>query len=211
MNVREELQIMADSSKDRISSEAREVMSSFQKELESKKLLSTLRKAGDKFPNFSLPNHRGGLIKSEDLLQKGSLIVTFYRGGWCPYCNIELRGYQAILPQIQEKKAQLVAISPELADNSLELVQKHGLDFLVLSDLDNKFAQELGLVFTLSKELATVYKEFGIDFKKSQGNYSSRLPIPATYVIGQDHTIKFAHYDINYALRCEPSDTLKFL
>ena len=211
MNVREELQIMADSSKDRISSEAREVMSSFQKELESKKLLSTLRKAGDKFPNFSLPNHRGELIKSEDLLQKGSLIVTFYRGGWCPYCNIELRGYQAILPQIQEKKAQLVAISPELADNSLELVQKHGLDFLVLSDLDNKFAQELGLVFTLSKELATVYKEFGIDFKKSQGNYSSRLPIPATYVIGQDHTIKFAHYDINYALRCEPNDTLKFL
>lgn len=81
----------------------------------------------------------------------------------------------------------------------------------MLNDLDNKFAQELGLVFTVSKELVAIYESFVISLKKSQGNYSNRLPIPATYVIGQDHTIKFVYYGINYTLRCEPSDVLKFL
>lgn len=107
MNIREELQNMADSSKDRIPSEAREVMLSFQKELESKNLLSSLKKVGARFPNFSLPNHLGELVKSEDLLKEGPLVVTFYRGGWCPYCNIELRGYQAIFPQIQGEKSTI--------------------------------------------------------------------------------------------------------
>lgn len=168
-------------------------------------------KVGDKIPAFSLKNAVGKIINSKDLLAKGPLVINFYRGGWWPYCNLELGGYQEILPEIHGLGAQLVAISPELADESLSLVEKHSLEFEILSDINNEIAKKFGIVFSLDEEMQALYKKFGIDLSKTQGNENYELPIPATYVVDSDGTIILSHVDINYETRIEPEEVLEVL
>lgn len=211
MNTTQKLKKIADGAINRISKESSDIMEKFQKELEQINPVKNMKKKGDEFPSFVLPNHKGELISSDKLLKKGTMVVTFYRGAWCPYCNIELKGYQNILSEIKDKGGVLVAISPEVPDKSLELVEKHGLDFFVLSDIDNKFAKELGLVFQLSKDLVNTYKTFGIDLLASQGNNKNELPAPATYVVSKDGIISFDEVYLDYKLRTDPVDILQYL
>ena len=211
MNTTEQLKEIADSSASRIAKESLAIMEGFQKELELVNPLKDMKKKGDKFPAFNLPNHEGKIVSSDDILKNGPMIVTFYRGAWCPYCNIELRGYQNLLSEIKNKGATLVAISPEVPDNSLTLVEKQGLGFLVLSDIDNKLSKELGLVFQLSKELVDTYKSFGIDLGASQGNDRNELPAPATYIISKDGIITFLEAKLDYKTRTDPKAVLEQL
>ncbi len=211
MNTTEQLKEIADSSASRIAKESLAIMEGFQKELELVNPLKDMKKKGDKFPAFNLPNHEGKIVSSDDILKNGPMIVTFYRGAWCPYCNIELRGYQNLLSEIKNKGATLVAISPEVPDNSLTLVEKQGLGFLVLSDIDNKLSKELGLVFQLSKELVDTYKSFGIDLGASQGNDRNELPAPATYIISKDGSITFLEAKLDYKTRTDPKAVLEQL
>ncbi|WP_333781293.1 peroxiredoxin-like family protein [Oceanirhabdus sp. W0125-5] len=124
---------------------------------------------------------------------------------------MELGGYQEILPEIHSKGAQLVAISPELPDNSLSLSEKLELDFEILSDLNNEIAKKFGIVFELSDELKPLYEKFGVDLPKTQGNKNFELPVPATYVVDGDGTIILAHLDIDYTRRLEPEEVLEVL
>jgi peroxiredoxin len=131
-------------------------------------------------------------VPLSDLLQHGPVVVAFYRGGWCPYCNLELRALQKSLPEIEKLGAQLVAISPQTPDSSLSTQQKDKLRFQVLSDKHSAVARQFGLVFTLPEEIRTIYKGFGHDLAVRNGDDSFELPFPATYVIGQDRIIRFA-------------------
>ncbi len=168
-------------------------------------------KVGDRFPAFELPSAGGEKLKSVDLLAEGSIIVSFYRGGWCPYCNLELNAYQRILPKIREAGARLIAISPQLPDAVLNDMEKQQLAFDVLSDVGNKLAKQVGLVFALDKALQAVYQDFGFGLPSFNGDDSWTLPLPATYVVNPDGLITYAYVDADYSKRAEPQTVLEYL
>lgn len=169
---------------------------------------------GDPAPDFRLPDAKGAVVSLHDLLQSGPGIVTFYRGGWCPYCNVQLRAYQAILPEIAELGARLVAISPQLPDGSLSTTEANALTFDVLSDVGNNVARQFGLVWSLPEELRTVLRSNNKALPDINGDDSWELPVPATYVIAQDGRVALAAVEVDYRQRPEPGgivDALKAL
>ena len=166
-------------------------------------------KPGDSAPPFVLPSVHGRMIDSADLLAKGPLIVVFYRGGWCPYCNLELRAYQRALPDIRARGASLVAISPETPDGALSAKEKNALEFEVLSDVGNKAAAAFGLVHDVPAELRALYAKWKLDLPRLNGRPDDwSLPLPGTFVIASAGTILLAHADSDYRIRLEPSDAL---
>ncbi|WP_290701454.1 peroxiredoxin-like family protein [Lacinutrix sp.] len=201
----------ADQSAAKFPEEVKAVMQKAIENLEDSKLTAEALKTGDIFPSFNLPNAKGNVINSTKLLDQGDLVVAFYRGGWCPYCNIELKALQSVLPQIKEKGAQLIAISPESPDNSLTTQEKNELSFEVLTDKDNNFSRDLNLVYKLPDSLIALYNKFGINLENSQGNSNSELPIAATYVLDSNGKIKYHFLQEDYKLRADPSDILKVL
>jgi peroxiredoxin len=166
---------------------------------------------GDEAPDFVLPDARGSLVSLSDLLQQGPIVTTFYRGGWCPYCNIQLRAYQAILPQITALGAQLVAISPQLPDASLDTAAKNALTFHVLSDTGNRAARRFRLVFSLPEDLREALRSSNKALPAINGDESWELPVPATYVIDRDGRIELAHIEVDYRTRLEPDSILAVL
>lgn len=163
---------------------------------------------GDTAPDFELPDATGKPVKLSTLLQQGPVVINFYRGEWCPYCNLELRAFQNLLPKFNQAGVSLVAISPELPDHSLSVTERHSLEFAVLSDVGNKVSREYGLVFTLDASLKPIYQNFGIDISSSNGDDSYELPVPATYVIDQKRRIRYAFAEADYTQRAEPQDVL---
>ena len=174
-------------------------------------LAKSALKTGDRAPAIVLGNARGDTVDVGALLKNGPVIVSFYRGGWCPYCNLELRAFQQILPQIKAAGAALVAISPEKPDDTLSTAEKNALSFEVLSDVGQKVGRAFGLVYDFSDELKSAYKEFGIDIPGKNGAEDWALPISATYVIDRDGTIIYAYTDADYRDRVEPADVLEVL
>lgn len=165
-------------------------------------------KVGDLAPDFSLLDATGKRVTLSRELAKGPIIIDFYRGGWCPYCNLELRAYQRALPKIQELGAQLIAISPQTPDASLSTQEKNNLEFAVLSDKDGKVANQYQLVFKLQDYLIELYKQSGFDLELSNGNEKWELPKPATYVLDQNGIIAFAHVSSDYKERTDPAEIL---
>ncbi|MEM8829748.1 MAG: peroxiredoxin-like family protein [Cyanobacteria bacterium P01_G01_bin.19] len=163
---------------------------------------------GNEINNFILSNQLGKQRSLVELRKSGPVVMVFYRGGWCPYCNLELRAYQQILPQLKEAGVQLVAITPELPDSSLSTIEKNELEFEVLSDVGADYAKEIGLAFTLPEELREIYANLGGDLQKFNGAGNFNLPIPATLVIDTTGKIAFAHVDVNYTTRANPEDVL---
>lgn len=165
----------------------------------------------DRAPEFSLPDARGKSVSLSALLRDGPVVVSFYRGGWCPYCNLELRAYQAVLPQITELGGRLVAISPQLPDGSLSTAEANALTFDVLSDVGNRTARQFGLVFALPQELRDAMQAANRGLPGVNGDDSWELPLPATYVIGQDGRVALAYVDVDYRNRLEPDAILAAL
>jgi peroxiredoxin len=163
---------------------------------------------GDRAPGFSLPDARGRSVSLSDLLRSGPAIVTFYRGGWCPYCNIQLRVYEAALPQIKALGASLVAISPQLPDSSLSTAETNALTFPVLSDVGNHVARSFGLVYALPEELRAALRSNNKALPGINGDETWELPVPATYVIGADGRVALAYIDVDYRKRLEPDAIL---
>jgi len=165
-------------------------------------------KVGEKAPDFELPNPKGESVNLHSLLEKGPVVLNFYRGGWCPYCNLELNAYQKHLPDIEGLGASLVAISPQTPDNSLSTAEKNDLKFDVLSDVGNKTANQFGLVFKLPSELHELYLKFGINIPKANGDDSWEIPMPGTYVIDKDGTVRYAYANADYTKRAEPVEVI---
>lgn len=160
---------------------------------------------------FELPNANGKSIAIRDLLDAGSAVLTFYRGGWCPYCNLELRAYQKSLAEFNALGVRLVAISPELPDNALSNKEKLSLEFEVLSDVGNKVARQFGLVVNMSAALVEVYRQLGSDIPVHNGDDSWELPLPATYVIARNGKIVFAYVNADYLQRIDPQKIIEEL
>lgn len=166
---------------------------------------------GQQAPEVKLPNATGATVHIQELLKSGPVVLSFYRGQWCPYCNLELRALQQIVPQIQALGANLVAVSPQTPDNSLSTVEKNELTYEVLSDVGNQIARAYGLVFELPEHLRPIYTSFGIDVPAHNGDSSFELPIAATYVIATDGTISHAFIDADYTQRLDPEAILAAL
>lgn len=162
---------------------------------------------GQKAPDFVLPDASGRPVRLSALLQKGPVILTFYRGAWCPFCNIQLKSYQAHLAEIRAKGAELVAVSPQTPEYTLSTTEKASLTFPVLSDMGNKVARSYGLVFKISDEVVPIYRDFGIDIEKQNGDASHELPMPGTYLIGRDGTVLLSQVEADYKKRM-PIETL---
>jgi peroxiredoxin len=168
-------------------------------------------KVGDKAPVFTLNDPEGNPVSSAELLSKGLLVVSFYRGVWCPYCNMELQALEAALPQYLELGASLVAISPQVQANSRKSVRQNHLSFPILSDAKSQVAEAFGLRFKLPDYLVDLYKGFGNDLPTFNDDPSWVLPMPGRFVIGQDGLIKYAEVNPDYTQRPEPTDLLPAL
>lgn len=165
-------------------------------------------KAGDRAPDFTLDGPDGTPISSANLLARGPLVVSFYRGVWCPYCNMELQALQAALADFQAAGADLVAISPQTRVNSRKAVRENGLEFPILSDPHNDVAAAFGLRFELPDYLVDLYKSLGNQLPSFNGDESWTLPMPGRFVIGSDGIITYAEVNPDYTRRPEPSDML---
>ena len=164
---------------------------------------------GDRAPNFRLPNAQGGSVELHALLEQGPVVMLFYRGDWCPYCSLELRAYQKLLPQMRALGANLVAVSPQMPDSSLRTVERNALAYPVLPDVGLHVARAYGLAFDLPSELVNLYQhQWNIDLAKWNGEGGWSLPIPATYVIGPDGHVLMAYVDPDYRDRLAPEAVL---
>ena len=168
-------------------------------------------KAGATAPDFILPDVHGNKVKLSTLLAKGPVVLSFYRGGWCPYCNLELRALQQVLPQLKQLGATLVAISPQTPDESLSTSEKNALSFPVLSDQASTVASSFGITFDLADELRPIYTAFNHALPQKNGVDSWVLPIPATYVIAKTGKILLSFVDVDYRNRLEPSAVITVL
>ena len=176
--------------------------------LKSTGIESIALKVGDRSPSLSLPDAMGERVHVDRLLEQGPVVAIFYRGGWCPYCNLELRAWQAHLAELNSLGATLVAISPQTPDNSLSTAEKNALAFPVLSDSELAAAHGFGIAFTLPPELVDLYSSVGNNLPELNGNGQWLLPVPATFVIDRSGVIQFAHVEADYRERAEPDDVL---
>ena len=168
-------------------------------------------KVGGRAPEFVLPDAHGATVRSADLLACGPLVLTFYRGVWCPYCNMDLQAIEATAADIRALGASLVAISPQTAPNRRKSERENGLSFPILSDHANAVAQAFGLRFRLPDDLIALYKSFGNDLMVGNGEDSWTLPMPARYVVGTDGIIAYSEVNPDYTRRPDPSELLPVL
>lgn len=163
-------------------------------------------RAGDRAPSFTLPDPDGKPVSSADLLAKGPLVVTFYRGAWCPYCNLDLQALEEARSDIEARGATLVAISQQTAPNSRKSQRTNKLGFPILGDKDGELAARFGIRWKMPEDLQQIHKQLGADLMAFNGEDSWTLPMPARYVIGQDGLIAYAEINPDYTHRPEPSD-----
>jgi len=175
-------------------------------------------KLAQQAPDFILPNQKGGPVSLTSLLAKGPVVVTFYRGSWCPYCNLQLRALQARLSEIHDLGAQLVAISPEVPDGSLDTTEIDNMEFNVLSDQDSKVAAQYGVAWEVPEFFLEHMKvDRGLDLNavnnitNDSEDSSTILPIPATFVIDKKGTVTWRYVDVDYRTRSEPEDIITAL
>lgn len=167
---------------------------------------------GQQAPDFNLPDAHGDSVSLSKLLQKGPAVLVFYRGSWCPYCNLQIHALQLRLNEIEKLGAQLVAISPQKPDNSLAQIERDALQFTVLSDQDCRVATEYGVAWEVPALLLDhMRKDRGLDLVEiNQGN-GSRLPIPATFILNQDRQVAWKSVEVDYRTRAEPNEVIAAL
>lgn len=166
---------------------------------------------GDTAPDFTLPNATGQPVNLSDTLSSGPVILSFYRGGWCPFCNLELQALQQHLPEFRSRGATLIGVSPETPDHSLATKEKQRLEFEVVSDSNNRVSRDYGLLFTVYESMRPLYLKWGLDVPAYNGEDSWELPVPATYLIDTGRVVRAAHVDKDYTKRMEPRQIIEAL
>ncbi|MDA1020538.1 MAG: peroxiredoxin-like family protein [Cyanobacteria bacterium] len=178
--------------------------------LKSSSISNDFLKIGDRAPDFVIANPVGKKIKLSHLVKNGKLVLSFIRGGWCPYCYLELRAYQKILTQIQALGAGVIAISSERPDYCLNTMDRNALRFEVLSDSGNKVAQKYNLVYKSESDI-DLWSELGLSTTVTDGDLSYELPVPATYIVDENMIIRYAFANPDYRYRAKPVDVLNIL
>jgi peroxiredoxin len=168
-------------------------------------------KAGDRAPHFTLSDSQGSSISTSTLLARGPLVISFYRGVWCPYCNLELQALEAARAEIEARGACLIAVSMQNAANSAKSARENKLGFPILVDAGGDVANRFGLRYTLSPRMIEIYKSLGNDLEAINGERSGTLPMPGRYVIGQDRIVAYAEVNPDYTRRPDPDDLYPIL
>jgi peroxiredoxin len=166
---------------------------------------------GERIPEFILPSVKGPPLDIRFALREGPVVLTFYRGLWCPYCSFQLQAYQRILPQIRAYGASLVAVSPQVPDVSLATAEKWNLQYDVLSDTGNRVARRFGLVFPMETAIRQMYLQLGVSLPAHNGDESWELPFPGTYVVDSHGIVQYAWVCADYTRRAEPQEILDVL
>jgi peroxiredoxin len=168
-----------------------------------------LDQVGDTLESFTLTDATNALVTLDQLVESGPAVIVFYRGGWCPYCNLALRTYQhELLPELAAFRAQLVAISPQSPDQSLSTSEKAELDFTVLSDPGNRVARSVGIVFQQAEEVLEAQRKLGLDLAQVNAEGSTQLPRPTVLIVDKDRTVRFVDVQPDYTARTEVADIL---
>jgi peroxiredoxin len=191
-----------------------EILEGFSQSIERLKLTDFASRApqpGDTAPDLSLPDQKGTLQTLSSLLAEGPVVLIFYRGAWCPYCNVLVGAFGQAAEEFMARHAQLVAVSPQLPDHSLTMAEKHELPFAVLSDVGGQVMDRYGIGYEVDAETQEVLKAVGNDLTKFNGADGWKLPAPAVFLIDRDGTVRFARVDADYRQRAEPSEVLAAL
>lgn len=194
-----------------IPDEVRSVMRQAMEALADSGVAEECLRVGMRPLDFTLPNQRGEPVNLQARLDKGPVVISFFRGMWCPYCSLELKALQEALPDIRATGASLLAISPQTQAQSTATATQFELGFDVLSDAGNRVAASFGLVFSLPEMLRPIYKNFGFDIPAFNGDDSYELPMAATYVLDRSGLIRLAFADTDYTKRLEPAQIIDCL
>jgi peroxiredoxin len=189
---------------------AHEIMKRATEELRAAGIADRVPSSGPA-PLFALEDAHGMRVNLADLLMKGAVVLSFYRGAWCPYCNIELQELELHATRIRGAGATLVTVTPQTAANSRKMIEQHNLSYLMLSDPGNAVAAQYGLKFGLPDYLVALYKQFGVDLPTFNGDPSWTLPMPARFVIDRQGQIRYAKADPDYTRRPEPDEVIPVL
>lgn len=163
---------------------------------------------GDQFPDFTLPDQHGVVRPLSHYLAEGPVVLNIYRGGWCPYCNLEMQALNIALPELVKRGVTLLGLTPEMPTTAQDTLTANELAITVLSDEGNRVSASLGLVFELPEVLRPIYERFGIDIPASNGDDSFTLPVPATYILGQDRVARYHFVNVDYTQRAEPTQLI---
>jgi len=180
-------------------------------QLKEKHFAATILPVGAKAPRFDLPDHDGRIVRSSDLLAKGTLVLCFIRGRWCPFCVGQMEAMNLVLPQIEQAGATLVAVSPQTVKQAFFMHDQHKLGFPLLSDADNQVARKFGLTYRVPDAQEAVYRKAFVNLPFTNGDDSWELPIPATYIVDREGTIRYASANEDYTERPEPDDLVRAL
>jgi peroxiredoxin len=206
----ERLRAVADEVR-RLSPEFADIVDRMVARLEANSVGQSAPRPGEPMPDFMLPDESGRLVRLTDLLDKGPVVLSFHRGHWCPYCRLNADGLARIAPEIESLGAQIVAISPEKGRYGAELKSYAKAPFPVLADIDNGYALELNLLFWVGDEKREAMRAGGFDIAPYQGNETWMLPIPATFIVGQDGVVKARYIDPDYRRRVDLDELLAAL
>lgn len=198
--------------KGRVPQDLQEIMLKATDTLKDTKISKNALQIGDTAKDFTLRNANNELVSLDEQLKENDfVVVNFYRGQWCPYCNLELKALQEINDELKGLNAKLIAISPQTPDASLSTKEKNELTYEVLSDTHNLVAKDYGLVFSLAEELRPIYENFGIDIVGLNDEDSFELPMPATFVFNKNKEVLYSFVDEDYTKRCEPQTILDII
>lgn len=189
--------------------EVSDILERHVRQLEADGILRSVLRVGDPAPPFELYDSTGSRVLSKDLLAKGPLVLSFYRGTWCPYCNQELLALNEIDVDIRKAGATLLSLSPERSESVEAMRREHGITYRILRDANSVVATQFGLRYTFSDELRQLYFDtFKINIPEINGEGGWQLPVPARFIIGADHRVKYAQANPDYRFRPEPADAL---
>ena len=180
-------------------------------QLKEKHFAANILPVGAKAPTFDLPDHDGRIVRSSDLVAKGKLVLCFIRGRWCPFCVGQMEAMNLVLPQIEQAGATLVAVSPQTVKQAFFMHDQHKLRFPLLSDADNQVARKFGLTYRVPDAQEAVYRKSFVNLPFTNGDDSWELPIPATYIVDREGTIRYASANEDYTERPEPDDLVRAL
>ena len=198
--------------KGRVPQDLQEIMLKATGTLKDTKISKNALQIGDTAKDFTLRNANNELVSLDEQLKENDfVVVNFYRGQWCPYCNLELKALQEINDELKGLNTKLIAISPQTPDASLSTKEKNELTYEVLSDTHNLVAKDYGLVFSLAEELRPIYENFGIDIVGLNDEDSFELPMPATFVFNKNKEVLYSFVDEDYTKRCEPQTILDII